>query len=170
MKQTNRQQEQRRILNLNRSNNVMNKVLHFAAPNTFCLISQKHSLVGAEPVTQRRTKSEKKKKASVPMKGLKPATTPHPWTHSSPLPSPQHSPIPDLAAGGRAEGEAMGLPPRPGEDNRLRPGKWASDLDSMASEIGVQRKKKKKEPASSQSQGRRLTASEKKKKKKRSHP
>ena len=36
--------------------------------------------------------------------------------------------------GGGAEGEAVGLPPRPGEDRGLRPAERSSDLDSMTEE------------------------------------
>ena len=40
-----------------------------------------------------------------------------------------------LSAGGRAEGEAVGLPPTPGEDGGLCPGVRASDVDGMTKEI-----------------------------------
>ena len=43
--------------------------------------------------------------------------------------------MPDMAAGGRAEKEIFGLPPRPGEDVKLHLGEWDSDLDSMTKEI-----------------------------------
>lgn len=48
-------------------------------------------------------------------------------THSSALASPQRSPVPEVAAGGRAVGEAVGLPPKPGQDCGLRPGEQALD-------------------------------------------
>ena len=64
---------------------------------------------------------------------LSPQDFPHGWTflwnrtpdlrtHSSTLPSPQRSPVPDVAPGGRTEGEAVGLPPGPGEDGIFLPG------------------------------------------------
>lgn len=41
---------------------------------------------------------------------------------------------------GRAEREAVGLPPRPGEVSGLHLGKLESGLDSMTKEIGKQKK------------------------------
>ena len=51
-------------------------------------------------------------------------------THCT-LHSPQRSPMPDTATGGRGDAGAVELPSRPGEDNGLSPGEGAPDLDSM---------------------------------------
>ena len=63
----------------------------------------------------------------------------NPSTHSLTLSSPQHSLKPDTAAGSTAEGEAVGMPPNPGEDSGLRLGKRASDSDGMTKEMGTQK-------------------------------
>ena len=57
--------------------------------------------------------------------------TADPETHSSTSPSPQHSPMPDTAPGGRAGDKALGLSAGPGENSGLCPGEGASELDSM---------------------------------------
>ena len=49
--------------------------------------------------------------------------------------------MPDAAAGGGAEGEAVGLPPRPGKGSGLRPVERTSDLDSMPEATETQKKK-----------------------------
>ena len=43
--------------------------------------------------------------------------------------------MPELAEGDRAEGHAVGLPLRPGEDGGLCPGEQDSDSDSMTKEV-----------------------------------
>lgn len=59
--------------------------------------------------------------------------TPDPLTHSSTLLNPQCSRMPDnplmpdMAAGSKARGQPVGLPPRPGKDDKLYPAEWASD-------------------------------------------
>ena len=63
-------------------------------------------------------------------------------TFFSTLPSPLHSLIPDVAAGGRNDGEAVGLPPWYGEDSRLCMGEHSSGLDTMTGKIQTQRRKK----------------------------
>ena len=50
--------------------------------------------------------------------------------------------MPGMATGSSGDGEAMGLPPKPGEDDSLHPGKRVSDLGSMTKEIWTQKKKK----------------------------
>ena len=49
-----------------------------------------------------------------------------------------------MMTGGRAEGKAVGLPQRPGEDGGLCPDKWAPELGSTSREIWLHKKKKKK--------------------------
>ena len=51
--------------------------------------------------------------------------------------------MPDLAADGRADGDAVGLPPRSGEDSGRRTGERSADLDSLTKETGTQKTKKK---------------------------
>ena len=46
----------------------------------------------------------------------------------------QHSLMPDMAAGGRAEREAVGMLPKPREDSGPCPGQQASDWDEMNKE------------------------------------
>ena len=46
-----------------------------------------------------------------------------------------------MAAWGRVEGDAVGLPPKPGEDSALRPEERDSDKDSVTKEIRTQKKK-----------------------------
>ena len=64
------------------------------------------------------------------------------YWHSSTLPSPQCSPTPELAAGDRAEGHAVGLPLRPGEDGGLRSSERDPDSNSMIKENLTQKNKK----------------------------
>ena len=54
------------------------------------------------------------------------------------LSSQQHYPMPDMAAGGRAEREAVEPPPRPGGDGGLCPGEWDSELHSTNKNIWMQ--------------------------------
>ena len=61
--------------------------------------------------------------------------TPDPRTHSSTLPGQQGSPMPQMAAGGKDDGQAVGLLLKPGEDSGLHPGERASYLDSMTKKI-----------------------------------
>ena len=56
-------------------------------------------------------------------------------------PSPQHPLMPDIAAWGRDDGEAVGVLPRPGEGSRVYLGEQASDLDSMTKETQKQKDK-----------------------------
>lgn len=58
----------------------------------------------------------------------------------STLLSLQHSQMPTLTPGGRVEGKAAGLPPKPRKDGGLRPSEQASVLDSMTKNIWTQKR------------------------------
>ena len=58
--------------------------------------------------------------------------------------------MPDMATGGRAKGEAGGVPPQPGEDSRFCLGKQALDLASLTKKISMLKKKNSTETGSIQ--------------------